>query len=145
MLSPKKTKFRKYHKGRIRGFATSGLAVSFGTFGMQALEPGRITARQIEATRRVLSRRIKKIGKIWIRIFPDIPVTAKPAEIRMGKGKGAVSHWVARIKPGKILFEISGVDKTTAESLFKSGGSKLPIKTQLVVAAPKENKNKNES
>lgn len=134
MLSPKRTKYRKYHKGRIRGNATSGLKVSFGTYGIKALEPGRITARQIEATRRVLSRKIKKIGKIWIRIFPDIPVTSKPAEVRMGKGKGSVSFWVCRVKPGKVLFEITGVDKAKAAKLLKSASSKLPVKTQLVEA-----------
>ena len=132
MLSPKRTKFRKAHKGRIHGNAKGGTQLNFGSYGLKALTPARVTARQIEASRIVISRVVRKIGKMWIRIFPDKPVTARPAETRMGKGKGALDHWVAVIKPGRILFEIDGVSKEEADKAFRDAGHKLPIKTKVV-------------
>jgi large subunit ribosomal protein L16 len=132
MLEPKKIKYRRHHRGNRRGMATRGNNVAFGTYGLKALEAGWITARQIEASRIVISRIVRKLGKMWIRIFPDKPVTAKPAETRMGKGKGALDYWVASIKPGRILFEIEGVDRAMAEEAFRNAGHKLPIKTKLV-------------
>lgn len=132
MLSPKKTKFRKAHKGRIHGLAKSGFTLAFGSYGMKALEPERITARQIEATRRVITRFIKRQGKLWCNIFPDVPVTSKPAEVRMGKGKGALDYWACRIKPGKILFELEGVPEEIAKEAFEKGSAKLPIKTKFI-------------
>lgn len=132
MLQPKRTKFRKQHKGRNRGVATSGNSVSFGEFGIKAMGTARITARQIEAARRTISRYIKRTGKIWIRIFPDKPITKKPIEVRMGKGKGSVEYWVAQIQPGKVLFEIEGVTDDIARQAFKLAGSKLPVKTEFV-------------
>jgi len=132
MLEPKKVKFRRVHRGNRRGMAMTGNHVSFGTYGLKATEPGWVTARQIEASRIVISRVVRKIGKMWIRIFPDKPVTARPAETRMGKGKGALDHWVAVVKPGRILFEIDGVSKEEADKAFRDAGHKLPIKTKVV-------------
>ena len=132
MLEPKKIKYRRHHRGNRRGMATRGSHVAFGSFGLKAMEPGWITARQIEASRIVISRIVRKVGKMWIRIFPDKPITAKPAETRMGKGKGALEYWVANIKPGRILFEIDGVDRSMAEEAFRNASHKLPIKTKLV-------------
>ena len=132
MLSPKRVKFRKMFKGRTTGLAHRGSEVSFGTYGLQTLEPGWITARQIEAARVALTRHIKRGGKVWIRIFPDKPITKKPAETRMGKGKGAPEEWVAVIRPGKILFEMEGVDRATAAAAMRLAAHKLPIKTKFV-------------
>ena len=132
MLEPKKIKYRRHHRGNRRGMATRGTNVAFGTYGLKALEAGWITARQIEASRIVISRIVRKLGKMWIRIFPDKPVTAKPAETRMGKGKGALEYWVASVKPGRILYEIEGVDRAMDEEAFRNAGHKLPIKTKLV-------------
>ena len=132
MMQPKKTKFRKAHKGRIHGVATSGATLSFGQFGLKALAPERITARQIEAARRALTRHMKRAGRVWIRIFPDVPVSKKPAEVRMGSGKGAPEFWVAKIKPGRILFEIDGVDLDTAKEAMRLGAAKLSIATKFV-------------
>jgi large subunit ribosomal protein L16 len=132
MLSPKRVKFRKQHKGRIHGLAKGGSELSFGSFGLKALTPERVTARQIEAARRAITREMKRAGRLWIRIFPDVPVTDKPAEVRMGKGKGSVEFWVARVKPGRILFEAEGIDEATARSAFALGAAKLPIKTKFV-------------
>jgi large subunit ribosomal protein L16 len=132
MLQPKRTKFRKAHKGRIKGIATSGVDLSFGQFGLKALEPERVTARQIEAARRALTRHMKRAGRVWIRVFPDVPVSKKPLEVRMGSGKGAPELWVVRIKPGRILFEIDGVPLTTARESLALAAAKLPIKTRFV-------------
>ncbi|MXP67887.1 50S ribosomal protein L16 [Pantoea sp. Aalb] len=131
MLQPKRTKFRKMHKGRNRGFAR-GTDVSFGTFGLKATDRGRISARQIEAARRAMTRAVKRQGKIWIRIFPDKPITEKPLEVRMGKGKGNVEYWVALIQPGKVLYEMDGVPEEEARQAFKLAAAKLPIKTTFV-------------
>ncbi|HWX47955.1 MAG TPA: 50S ribosomal protein L16 [Roseomonas sp.] len=132
MLSPKRTKFRKAHKGRIKGVAKGGFSLSFGGFGLKALEPERVTARQIEAARRAITRAMKRQGRVWIRIFPDVPVSSKPAEVRMGSGKGAPEFWAARVKPGRIMFEIDGVSVETAREALTLGAAKLPIKTKLV-------------
>ena len=132
MLSPKKTKFRKAHKGRIHGTAKAGFTLSFGGFGLKALEPERITARQIEAARRTITRAMKRQGKLWIRIFPDVPVSTKPAEVRMGSGKGTPEYWVARVHPGRILFELDGVPATVAQHAFELAAAKLPIKTKFI-------------
>lgn len=132
MLSPKRVKFRKQHKGRIHGLAKGGSELSFGSFGLKALTPERVTARQIEACRRAITREMKRAGRLWIRIFPDVPVTDKPAEVRMGKGKGAVEFWVARVKPGRIMFEIGDVDEDTARRAFALGAAKLPVKSKFV-------------
>lgn len=132
MLSPKRTKYRKYQKGRIRGNEHRATNLNFGDYGMVALEPVRITARQIEAARKAINRRVKKIGKLWIKIFPDIPVTSKPTEVRMGKGKGAVDHWVCRVKPGKVLFELKGVSVDLAKEALRAGSAKLPIRTSFI-------------
>ena len=132
MLQPKKTKFRKQQKGRLRGFATSGAKVSFGEFGLKATTRGRVTARQIEAARRAMTRYIKRGGKIWIRIFPDVPITKKPIEVRMGKGKGNVEYWVALVQPGKVMFEMAGVEEELAREAFKLASAKLPIKTHFM-------------
>ncbi|WP_343128540.1 50S ribosomal protein L16 [Buchnera aphidicola (Kurisakia onigurumii)] len=131
MLQPKRTKFRKMHKGRNRGIVFNS-TVTFGTFGLKAIERGRITARQIEAARRAMSRYVKRQGKIWIRIFPDKPITQKPLEVRMGKGKGNVEYWVALVQPGKVLYEIEGVSEYLSREAFKLASSKLPIKTTFV-------------
>lgn len=132
MLSPKKTKFRKAFKGRIHGEAKAGTAVSYGAYGLKALEPARITARQIESARRAITRHIRRVGRVWIRIFPDVPVSSKPAEVRMGSGKGSPEFWVSRVKPGKILFELDGVLPEIAEKAFELASAKLPISTKFV-------------
>ncbi|CAM5768891.1 50S ribosomal protein L16 [Labrys miyagiensis] len=132
MLQPKRTKFRKQFKGRIHGVASSGALLNFGQFGLKALEPERVTARQIEAARRAITREMKRQGRVWIRIFPDVPVSAKPAEVRMGSGKGAPDHWVARVKPGRIMFELDGVSEEIARSALTLGAAKLPIKTRFI-------------
>ena len=132
MLQPKRTKFRKQFKGRNRGLATAGSKVSFGEYGLKAVERGRITARQIEAARRAMTRHVKRGGKIWIRVFPDVPVSKKPLEVRMGKGKGNVEYWVCKIQPGRVLYEMEGVDEGTARQAFKLAAAKLPFKTTFV-------------
>ena len=132
MLSPKKTKYRKQHKGRIRGNAKGGYTLNFGEYGLKAMEAERITARQIEASRRAISRYVKRVGRLWIRVFPDVPVTRKPAEVRMGSGKGSVEFWAARVKPGRILFEIEGVSEEVAREALERASAKLPIKTKFV-------------
>ena len=132
MLSPKRMKFRKQHKGRIHGLAKGGSTLSFGSYGLKALTPERVTARQIEAARRAITREMKRAGRLWIRIFPDVPVSDKPAEVRMGKGKGASEFWVARIKPGRIMFEAEGIEEETARRAFALGAAKLPVKSKFV-------------
>ena len=132
MLQPKKTKYRKAFKGRIHGAAKGGFSLNFGSYGLKTVEPERITARQIEAARRAITRHMKRQGRVWIRIFPDLPVTDKPAEVRMGKGKGAVEYWAARVAPGRIMFEIDGVNDETAREALRLGAAKLPIKTKVV-------------
>ena len=132
MLQPKRTKFRKQFKGRIHGNAKSGTALTFGAYGLKSQEPERITARQIEAARRAITRHMKRAGRVWIRIFPDVPVTSKPTEVRMGKGKGAPEYWCARVKPGKIMFEIDGVPEDVAREALRLGAAKLPVKTRFV-------------
>jgi len=132
MLQPMRTRFRKAHKGRIKGAATSGATLSFGQFGLKAMEPDRVTARQIEAARRAMTRHMKRAGRVWIRVFPDVPVSKKPLEVRMGSGKGAPELWVVRIKPGRILFEIDGVSTTLAREALDLAAAKLPIKTRFV-------------
>jgi len=132
MLQPKRTKFRKQHKGRIHGLAKGGTDLNFGAYGMKAMEPERVTARQIEAARRAMTRHMKRQGRVWIRIFPDLPVTKKPTEVRMGKGKGSVEFWAARVHPGRIMFEIDGVPEDVAREAFRLAGAKLPIKTRFV-------------
>ena len=132
MLQPKKTKFRKQFKGRIHGVAKGGTELNFGQFGLKALEPERVTARQIEAARRAITRHMKRAGRVWIRIFPDVPVTAKPAEVRMGKGKGSPEYWACRVKPGRIMFELDGVAEDVAREALRLGAAKLPIKTRFV-------------
>ena len=132
MLEPTRVKFRRVHRGNRRGMAKGGTEVNFGSYGLKAMEPGWITARQIEASRVAISRFVRKVGKMWIRIFPDKPITKKPLETRMGKGKGAPEYWVSNVKPGRILFEVEGVPRDVAHKAFKNAGSKLPIKTKLV-------------
>ena len=132
MLQPKRTKFRKQHKGRNRGLAVRGSKLSFGEYGLKAVSRGRITARQIEAGRRAMTRHIKRGGKIWIRIFPDKPITKKPLEVRMGKGKGGVEYWVALIQPGRVLFEMEGVGEDVAREAFRLAAAKLPVQTTFV-------------
>lgn len=132
MLSPKRTKFRKQHKGRIHGNAKGGTALNFGQFGLKAMQPERITARQIEAARRAMTRHMKRQGKVFIRIFPDVPVTKKPLEVRQGKGKGSVEFWAARVKPGRILFEIDGVAEPVAREALALAAAKLPIQTKFI-------------
>lgn len=132
MLQPKRTKFRKAFKGRIHGNAKGGFTLNFGSYGLKALEPERISSRQIEATRRAITRQMKRQGKVWIRIFPDLPVSAKPIEVRMGKGKGSNDRWVCKVKPGRILFEIDGVNDEIAREALRLGAAKLPIKTKVV-------------
>ena len=138
MLAPKRTKYRKAHKGRIHGTAKGGTMLNFGTYGLKATEPGRVTARQIEAARRAVTRHMKRIGKVWIRIFPDVPVSSKPAEVRMGSGKGAPEFWAARVHPGRIMFEIDGVPRDTAKRAFDLAAAKLPIKTRFVTRLGEE-------
>ncbi len=132
MLQPKRTKYRKQQKGRNRGIAYKGSTVSFGTFGLKSMDNGRITNRQIEAARIAMTRRMKREGNVWIRIFPDKPITSKPQEVRMGKGKGALDHWVAQVQPGRIMFEIDGVTRETAEEALRLAAQKLPVRTKTV-------------
>lgn len=132
MLQPKKTKFRKAHKGRIHGLAKGNTQLNFGAFGLKALEPERVTARQIEAARRAITRHMKRAGRVWIRIFPDVPVSTKPAEVRMGSGKGNPEYWVSRVHPGRIMFEIDGVAEDIAREALTLGAAKLPVKTKIV-------------
>ena len=132
MLQPARTRFRKQFKGRIHGNATSGVELTFGSFGLRALEPERVTARQIEAARRAITRHMKRSGRVWIRIFPDVPVSKKPTEVRMGKGKGTPEFWVVRVKPGRIMFEIDGVGEPVAREALRLAAAKLPIKTRVV-------------
>jgi large subunit ribosomal protein L16 len=132
MLQPKRTKYRKQFKGRNSGFAVGGSSVAFGEFGLKATSRARMTAREIEAARRAMSRSVKRGGQIWIRVFPDVPITKKPLEVRMGSGKGNVEYWVAKVKPGKVLFEMDGVDETTAREAFRLAGSKLSVSTTFV-------------
>jgi len=138
MLAPKRTKFRKAFKGRIHGHAKGGTDLNFGAYGMKAVEPARLTSRQIEAARRTITRHMKRAGRLWIRIFPDVPVSKKPAEVRMGSGKGAPEFWVARVKPGRILFELDGVPADLAKEAFALAGRKLPISTRFVARLGEE-------
>ena len=133
MLQPKRTKHRKLHKGRIRGEAKGGSDMNFGSFGLKAIEPERITVRQIEAARRAMTRHMKRQGRVWIRIFPDTPVTSKPVEVRMGKGKGSIDFWACKVKPGRVMFEIDGVSETVAREALRLAAMKLPIKTRTIV------------
>ena len=132
MLQPKRTKYRKAHKGRIHGNAKGGTALNFGSYGMKAIEPARVTARQIEAARRAMTRHMKRAGRVWIRIFPDIPVSQKPAEVRQGKGKGNPEFWIVRIKPGRVMFELDGVSEVVARRAFELAAAKLPLDTRFV-------------
>ncbi|MCA3511415.1 MAG: 50S ribosomal protein L16 [Rhodobacter sp.] len=133
MLQPKRTKFRKQFKGRIHGEAKGGFMLNFGSFGLKATEPERVTARQIEAARRAITRHMKRQGRVWIRIFPDVPVSAKPTEVRMGKGKGSTDYWAAKVKPGRIMFEIDGVAESVAREALRLGAMKLPVLTRVVI------------
>ncbi|GIX13016.1 MAG: 50S ribosomal protein L16 [Paracoccaceae bacterium] len=132
MLQPKRTKFRKMHKGRIHGQAKGGYELNFGSYGLKAIEPERITARQIEAARRAMTRHMKRQGRVWIRIFPDVPVSKKPTEVRMGKGKGSVEYWAAKVKPGRIMFELDGVGEDVAREALRLAAMKLPVKCRFV-------------
>jgi len=132
MLQPKRTKFRKAHKGRIHGNAKGGYELNFGAYGLKAVSPGRVSARQIEAARRSITRHMKRVGKLWIRVFPDVPVSQKPAEVRQGKGKGSPEWWAARVKPGRIMFELDGVPRELAREAFTLAAAKLPIRTKFV-------------
>jgi large subunit ribosomal protein L16 len=132
VLSPKRSKHRKQHKGRVHGLAKGGTALNFGAFGLKAADPGRVTARQIEAARRAITRHIRRAGRVWIRIFPDVPVSTKPAEVRMGSGKGAPEYWICRVKPGRIMFELDGVPAATAREAFALAAAKLPLDTRFV-------------
>jgi large subunit ribosomal protein L16 len=132
MLQPSRTKFRKQFKGRIHGLATSGNRLAFGQFGLKALEPDRVTARQIEAARRAMTNHMKRQGRVWVNVFPDVPISKKPTEVRMGKGKGMPEYWAARVKPGRILFEIDGVDEPTAREALRLAAAKLPVRTRFV-------------
>ena len=136
MLQPKRTKFRKAHKGRIHGASKGATDLNFGSYGLKALEPERVTARQIEAARRAITRHMKRAGRVWIRIFPDLPVSQKPTEVRMGKGKGTPEYWAARVHPGRIMFEIDGVAELIAREALRLGAAKLPIKTRVVTRIP---------
>ena len=136
MLSPKRTKFRKAHKGRIHGNAKGGTSLNFGSYGLKAMSPERITARQIEAARRAITRHLRRTGRLWIRVFPDLPVSSKPAEVRMGKGKGAVEGWVAVVRPGNMLFEVGGVPESAAKEAMRLASYKLGIRTRLVARNP---------
>ncbi len=138
MLQPKRTKYRKAHKGRIHGKAKGGYSLAFGAYGMKALTPGRISSRQIEAARRTITRHMKRVGKLWIRIFPDVPVSQKPAEVRQGTGKGSPEWWAARVKPGRIMFELDGVPRDLAREAFVLAAAKLPIKTKFVARLGEE-------
>ena len=132
MLQPTRTKFRKAHKGRIHGLAKGGTTLNFGAFGLKAMEPARITQRQIESARRTITRHLKRVGRVWIRIFPDVPVSSKPTEVRMGSGKGSPEFWAARVKPGRIMFEIDGVPEDVAREALRLGAAKLPIRTRFI-------------
>lgn len=132
MLQPKRTKFRKAHKGRIRGVAKGGTALNFGSYGLKAQAPSRVTARQIEAARRAMTRHMKRAGRVWIRIFPDVPVSKKPTEVRMGKGKGSPEYWCAKVKPGRVMFEIDGVTDVVAREALRLAAAKLPVATRVV-------------
>ena len=132
MLAPKRTKYRKAHKGRVHGAAKGGTTLNFGAFGLKAVDPGRLTARQIEAARRAITRHIRRAGRVWIRIFPDVPVSQKPAEVRMGSGKGSPEFWIARVKPGRIMFELDGVADDVAREALRLGAAKLPVRTRVV-------------
>ncbi|MEX3008860.1 50S ribosomal protein L16 [Hoeflea sp. TYP-13] len=132
MLQPKRTKYRKQHKGRIKGVAPGGTSLTFGSYGLKAQEPDRVNARQIEAARRAITRHMKRAGRVWIRIFPDTPVTSKPTEVRMGKGKGSVDYWACKVKPGRIMFEIDGVSEEVAREALRLGAAKLSVKTRFV-------------
>lgn len=132
MLQPKRTKYRKAHKGRIKGMAKGGTSLNFGSYGLKSLDAERVTARQIEATRRAITRHMKRAGRVWIRIFPDVPVTKKPTEVRMGKGKGSVEFWACKVKPGRIMFEIDGVSDEVAREALRLGAAKLPVRTKIV-------------
>mgnify|MGYP000232914996 CR=1 FL=1 len=132
MLSPKRTKFRKQHKGRVKGMAKGGTEINFGSYGLKAVAPGRVTARQIEAARRAITRHIRRAGRVWIRVFPDVPVSKKPAEVRMGKGKGSPEYWMCRVKPGRVMFELDGVEQDTARRAFELAAAKLPVKTRFI-------------
>jgi large subunit ribosomal protein L16 len=132
MLQPKRTKFRKQHKGRIHGSAKGGTTLTFGTYGLKAQEPDRVNARQIEAARRAITRHMKRAGRVWIRIFPDVPVSKKPTEVRMGKGKGSTEYWAARVKPGRIMFEIDGVSEDIAREALRLGARKLSVRTRFI-------------
>ncbi len=138
MLQPKRTKYRKAHKGRIHGLAKGGSSLAFGAYGMKATQPGRVSARQIEAARRAITRHMRRVGKLWIRIFPDVPVSQKPAEVRQGKGKGSPEWWAARVKPGRIMFELDGVPRDVAEQAFTLAAAKLPIGTRFVMRLGEE-------
>ena len=135
MLSPKRTKYRKAHKGRIHGLAKGGTTLNFGSFGLKAVTPGRVNAREIEAARRAITRHMKRAGRVWIRIFPDVPVSRKPAEVRMGSGKGAPEFWMCRVKPGRIMFEVDGVPADVAKEAFELGAAKLSVQTRIVARA----------
>jgi len=132
MLSPKRTKFRKQQKGRLRGVASSGTTLNFGAYGLKAVSPGRVTARQIEAARRAMTRHMRRAGRVWIRVFPDVPVSTKPAEVRMGKGKGTPEYWMVRVKPGRVMFELDGVTPDVAAEAFRLAAAKLPVQTRIV-------------
>jgi large subunit ribosomal protein L16 len=132
MLQPSRTKYRKAHKGRIHGTAKGGFSLNFGAFGLKAVEPGRVTARQLEAARRAVTRHLKRVGRVWIRVFPDVPISRKPAEVRMGSGKGNPEYWVCRVHPGRVMFEIDGVPRALAREAFDLASAKLPIKTRFV-------------
>ena len=139
MLQPKKTKYRKAHKGRIRGKAKGGTTLNFGSYGLKALTAERVTSRQIEAARRAITRHMKRAGKVWIRIFPDVPVSKKPTEVRMGKGKGTPEYWAARVKPGRVMFEIDGVTSDIAHTALNLGSSKLPLQTKIITRPGESN------
>ena len=132
MLQPKRTKYRKAHKGRIHGHAKGGTNLNFGAYGLKAMAPGRVTARQIEAARRAMTRHIKRAGRVWIRVFPDVPVSTKPAEVRMGKGKGSPDFWICRVKPGRVMFELDGVGPTVARGALERAAAKLPLATRII-------------
>ncbi len=138
MMQPKKTKYRKAHKGRIHGLAKGGTELNFGAYGLKATSPGRVSARQIEAARRAITRHMKRVGKLWIRVFPDVPVSSKPAEVRQGKGKGSPEWWAARVKPGRIMFELDGVPRVVAEQAFVLASAKLPVDTRFVIRPGEE-------
>jgi large subunit ribosomal protein L16 len=138
MLSPKRTKFRKAHKGRLKGVAKGGTALNFGAYGLKAVTPGRVTARQIEAARRAMTRHMRRAGRVWIRVFPDVPVSSKPAEVRMGKGKGSPEYWMCRVRPGRIMFEIDGVNREIAERAFELASAKLPLQTKFITRLGEE-------